>query len=314
MLLLLRKILILVLLFGFVLSPTAVAVVGEAPPNSATLVPSKVFMDAERGDHTKVDLSVASTFAIPFVIYKIDAWDFALDSEGKPTPIPATDAGRFYGASRWLKMPSDKILVDPKKTAKFTVNINVPKNARLGTHYAYVRISMKPVDEKKDSVKINLQINSMLLVTLGKKGSPAQLKRVLKLIEFKAPAVAWSAFGFDNIIENKGNVHETVKGKVEILNGKQTVSRTSLGEHTVLPESKLRFKGKMRNLPLIGRYKLVATFSGGPRTLRAAREFIIISPSVLIITIILLVLLMWAIWFFIRFKKNYKIVRKDESS
>ncbi len=298
-------------LVGLLPSPAAAAAAGEAQPNAVKLLPSKIFVDAERGERQTVNLTAVSTFKIPVVIDKIDTWDFAIDDEGNPKPIPAKDAERFYGASRWVTYPKDKLTIGPGQQVKVPVTIKVPGKTQSGTHYTYIRTSIVPKQKKTGAMRMMLKVSSMLLVTVDRKGAPARLKRRLRISSFTVPKLAWRPFTISNTIENKGNIHETLKGKIEIFSGKRKVDTVSLGEHTVLPETKLRWDGAFRSLPLVGTYKVVSTFTGGSKLLRAEKTMTVISPGLILLVAALLILVVWGFWFYRRFKKNYKIVKKE---
>ncbi len=282
------------------------------PKGSVTLAPSKIAITLDQGKQSTIKISAINKFQTPVIISQIDAWDFAIDSSGNPTPISAEDAEKLRGAGNWMQVPGKPITINPGQKVTFPVIINVPKTARDGTHYAFVRATIVHENQQKDSVKVNLQINTLVLVTVGIESNPARLRRKTTVSDFEVPGIVFKSLAFSGLIFNEGNVHETVEGNVELYSGNQKVAKVPLGKHLILPGTKYKYKGDWEQRPFFGKYTAKATFTGGPKRITVSRDVWVVSANSLLTVAAVLVLLIWLLLFLWRFSKNFKIVRKED--
>jgi hypothetical protein len=287
--------------------PAAAASTAE----SVGLSPSKIAIVLDAGKQTTIKIAAKNTMTTPIVIEKIDAWDFAIDQSGNPTPIPGQDAARLRGAAAWMLVPGKPITIGPGQEVVFPVKVVVPKDARTGTHYTFVRATINPNRKDKNGLKVNLQLNTLVLVTVGAESAPAKLHRRVTVKKTSMPGLMFKGATLSYLIANSGNVHETIDGRVELLSGGQAIDRVSMSPHIVLPGADRLFTCDWTRLPLAGKYILRATFTGGPKPLVTEKAVWIFSPVFLIIVGAGLILIIWAVTFVRRFARDFQIVRKE---
>lgn len=221
-----------------------------------------------QGDRFTEELRIENESAYPMSV-SFTAWNFAYDEDGQAHEVRERDAKRFRGAASWVA-DIEPLTIPPKTEATVPVRVEVPKSAGVGTHSAYLRITGRPldtVDESQQSVaRVRYQLNALLLVVVQTPSETERLSAGAKLVSFTGPRrfTADPEVPFVTRIENTGNVHLDLNGRIEIKDaGGRLVKTLPIEDRTLLPESTSKLEERWTGLPLIGKYtaRMVGTCS-----------------------------------------------------
>lgn len=149
-----------------------------------------------------------------------------------------------YGLSQYVTLQQDRVVVEPKATAKVPVTITNKESLTPGGHYGAVLVSPIQIGNRPTKVQVNQVISSLLFIT--KQGGEVYKLGLqsyeLKTHLFSAPS------SMDVRFQNAGNVHVIPRGMITITDPRgRIVKRGYLNEGSaiVLPETFRRL-----NVPL----------------------------------------------------------------
>jgi hypothetical protein len=234
----------------------------DAVTGQFVISPTKVELEMQPGESASRDIMVANRTGTTLTI------EFSMeDFEGSGDPSQATifkgDEDGTRGARRWLEPEISSIVIKHGETVTFRTEVNVPKNAEPGGHYAalFAASTYEAQNEQGSTVNITSRVGTLFLI------------RVAGVIHeegtLEKPEVpSFSEYGpvdIGLVFNNQGNVHLKPSGDVTITNilG-QAVADIPVPEWVVLPESSRRNIVKWDSHYLFGRYTATAEIGYTP--------------------------------------------------
>lgn len=129
------------------------------------------------------------------------------------------------GLARWIKLESDRVTLEPGKTADFKWTVELPENAEPGGHYAAVFFAMQPKDEKGSSVGIGGRTGVLFLVNVSgniKEAAQVESFKIMNSddVERAQPASVVNSLPayLETRIKNTGSVHLKPEGEISVKN------------------------------------------------------------------------------------------------
>jgi hypothetical protein len=241
-----------------------------------TVTPPLMKINMESGESLATALKVVNNNNQPLTVYA-KVLDFTSQGNGgvkflPPPPSPVSDADKNTYLSQWITLNQDKVEVGPYQTALFPFNIEVPKDAQPGGHYAAILVGTNPPDkeEKGAEVKVASYISSLLLVRIA---GTVDEKGMIREFVFSNRLYRGGEGSFRVGFQNSGNVHLQPMGDIKVydmfgkLKGDIAVNNTDSNKDfgNVLPNSErvwdLKWPGD--SFFLINRYKAELSLTYG---------------------------------------------------
>lgn len=117
-----------------------------------------------------------------------------------------------YGLSQWVTLERDRIVVEPKSSAKVPITIENKESLAPGGHYGAILISPTRSGERPTKVEINQVLSSLLFVK--KQGGETYR---LGLIDYETRTQSLSLpRSVELRFQNAGNVHVVPRGTVSV--------------------------------------------------------------------------------------------------
>ena len=227
------------------------------------------------------------------------------------------DETRQFSAKSWISLPKQNLVLAPYEKSDFVLDIDIPKDAEPGGHYAVIFFEFRNQTDFSDdsSLGINQRMGALVFLTVNSEikeegmvlGASTNSKCSGVQCSFKtATTREWGPVPFEFKFENTGNVHVKLKGKIVIHNifGRQ-VAEIPVDEKTVLPKSTRQFEAKWLREPLFGKYtaKLSVEYGSSKTTQYAETSFWAVPWKLLLFPLILFFI---TVFFVIRFTKKNK--------
>jgi hypothetical protein len=228
----------------------------------------------------------------------------------------------------WIKIPQGPMTIRSLDWQTIVFEINVPKDAEPGGHYAAIFFSpQNPADTSSDAVSVNYKTGSLLLLSIS-----GNVKEGGALKEFASDKTFYDHIpaSFAVRVENTGNMHFKPEGTVAVTNvfgsnvADLKIVKAEAGGN-VLPKSTRKYEvvwgetdaqklpkgfwGKVRyefNNFYLGRYTALASVKIPGSDSGNAKVSIWIIPWQLVIVAVILLLVL----FFIFRQYNRWIIRK----
>ena len=196
------------------------------------------------------------------VTVKATATNFTAKENGAGEPEFAdlgTEKEATHDLASWMSVPEGAIVINPLDWQNVIININIPKDAEPGGHYAAAFFTpSKTENAGPDGVSVDYKTGSLVLLTVtgeAKQGGSVKsfsLKNNKQFYEYVP-------ISMELRVENSGNVHFKPGGAVEIKNifnkkaGEIKVTEAEAGGN-VLPGSTRRYdltweKQEDKNVP-----------------------------------------------------------------
>ncbi len=221
------------------------------------------------------------------------------DEDAEPSPLEL---------SQWVTLPFETMAVPARSEALFTFNLEVPKDAPPGSHFAGIFVSMDPPRLRESGAAIGYEIGTILIMRVsGEVIEKAEVRQFsTDQYVYGSPNVAFNAK-----IENSGNTLIRPIGPVEIRNmfGQRVDNEMMFNEAAggVYPRSSREFDFTWQGEPPgFGRYTalLSAVYGeeGAKQTMSSSVTFWIlpmniILPALGILAVVLLVTFFMAHWY-----------------
>ncbi len=219
-------------------------------------------------------------------IYPVDA---TTTKDGAFALLNESDPKKDVGA--WIDLPVTKINLSPGESREVPFTINIPGSAKVGSHLGGIVLENLKTKEGK-GVDVVTRVGVRIYQTV-----PGNLVRLLDLTD-----LSWKLTG-DKVnlmfnLENRGNVHLDVIGKVEFINqltGKK-VAEEEADLRTITPEKPTEVPYVWEKTPLLGSYVARVTIDYGNEAEVIEREvrFMFVTKKALILGGIGLVVLLIA--------------------
>jgi len=252
---------------------------------SVVLAPSKIEMQVKPGELTSFTVGLKNGAAGALTV-EASTWDFARDADGVAQPIAAGDTDTFHGCSAWLDLPSQVGETATGKMASVPVAVQVPRDARAGSYFTYVRLLASPTSDRSDGVGISYDLSALVVLTVVPEGAAAVglgdaplLDRTVSVGGVVVPVAAvGESVPLKATLINSGNVHANVRARFEVLDGGgHVVDSIPLSSFTLLPGDRFPLSGTWTKPPLVGNYtaRFVAEQAGGETLMKDASFWIL---------------------------------------
>ncbi len=149
----------------------------------------------------------------------------------------------LYSLQEWITIPNNKVTLGPRKKGVIPYEITVPINAPSQGYYGSLFIETKPDTTAKEIAGATISVRVAHLVLLKVEGD---LYEKINIDDFSV--VQQNDQGlteFDVVVVNKGNIHNSPTGEIEVIDEQGKVIQTlpiNEAEYNVLPESKKTYK------------------------------------------------------------------------
>lgn len=199
-----------------------------------------------------------------------------------------------YGLSQWVTLQQDRIVVEPKTTAKVPVTIENKESLTPGGHYGAILVSPTRSGERPTKVEINQVLTSLLFV----KKQGGEIYR-LGLVNYETKAQWLSLPGATELrFQNAGNVHVVPRGTVTVRDpAGRVVQRGIINPNSaiMLPETFRRLGVSLETVGrawLPGKYTLSIAYRFDGRETEEFREvsFLYVNGWYVIVVAVLLLL------------------------
>ena len=148
----------------------------------------------------------------------------AQGEEGEQTFLPDTDT---TGLVSWITLDQKSITLKPGQTNDFAWAVHVPKDGEPGGHYAAVFFSnLPPETEGQSSIGVGAKTGVLFLVNVRGNIQEAASVASFRLLndrnaDTNAKGISYLDHlpaTFESCIQNGGNVHFTLNGKISVAN------------------------------------------------------------------------------------------------
>ncbi len=226
------------------------------------------------------------------------------DEEGTPRFIP--QGTEKTTLSSWVKVGLSEFVLAPFETKEIPFEINAPKDAEPGGHYAAIFFKTVPEEEEETTrIGISSRVGALVLVSV-----PGDVSQTGEIVEFRGPKfVGRGPVDFLARFKNTGTVHYQLGGEVKITNwlGKET-AQVILPEHIVLPDSIRKFEAGWERKYPFGRYTAELQMVDGGGNLRTAQISFFAFPWQETAGLIVILIVVWFVLKYVG--KKYQIVKK----
>jgi hypothetical protein len=252
---------------------------------SISVVPPKFELFANPGDIVTERIKISNN-SVVVSTYSILIEDFGSTGEEGQVVLEEEGADTKYSLASWIEPAEREIILQPNEEKTLVFNINVPRDAEPGGHYASLllqsAVDQNAATEGGAAAQVSQRIGNLVLLRVsGNISESAQIET------FEAPAISKTVqFNFTLKKKNDGNVHIRPKGTIIItdLFGRK-VDELPLEGANVLPGATRKMDTAWEKENLLGSYTatLVATYGQQSLPLTAATKFNVISNTTLVI-------------------------------
>jgi hypothetical protein len=267
--------------------------------DSFELGPTLFEITAKRGDSFTKELELTNRSGEEKT-YTLTVLDFT----GTKDPLTFTNISENpleeYGASSWFTLEIEEITLSHGERISFGVDIDVPKNADAGEHYAVVLAETKEPNVVKkggSTVKTYSRVGSLFLIDVeGTRVKSADLDDffVDKNFYEKTPV------NFNIDVFNNGTVHVKPEGKIEIYNiFNKKVDEITVDEFVVLRDSIRRKTVSWDKTLAFGKYRaeLDLNIDGSLSSTGATVSFWVIPWKMILIALAIILILIFVLRF-----------------
>jgi hypothetical protein len=278
---------------------------------SITVMPPKFELFANPGDIVSERLRVTNNSNFP-TTYAIIVEDFSSSGEEGHVVLEEEGTDSAYSLANWIEPEATEIVLQPGEETNVNFNINVPRDAEPGGHYASILLQSS-TDNDPNVTNVSQRIGSLALLRVS--GNTIE---DVNVETFEAPKRSESGpVNFTLRIKNDGNVHVRPKGTIIITNffGNK-VAELPLEGANVLPGATRKMETTWDEDRLLGSYTatLVATYGVQNLPLAAATKFTVASTtSIILLLVAVIAIVIFLISLFTgrnRLKKAFSVLTK----
>lgn len=235
-------------------APVSAAPAAQNPPKRApggvTVSPAFQQIVVSQVENEKTfEFAVKNNTSEPLE-FALSAVDFgSLDESGGVLFMGQTskDVDYKYGLAQYVTLQQDRVVVEPKATAKVPVTITNKESLSPGGHYGAILVTPTQTEDRPTKVAVNQIITSLLFVTKkgGERYDMALQSYQLKTHLFSPPTTV------DMRFQNAGNVHVIPRGMITVTDPRGRVVQQGFineGSAIVLPESFRKLSVSLKNL------------------------------------------------------------------
>lgn len=155
------------------------------------------------------------------VTVKATATNFTAKENGAGEPEFSdlgTEKEATYDLASWMSLPEGAISINPLDWQTVIINIEIPKDAEPGGHYAAAFFTPSKVEQSgKDGVSVDYKTGSLVLLTVTGEAKQGGSVKSFALKNGKS-FYEYVPVNMELRVENTGNVHFKPGGNVEIKN------------------------------------------------------------------------------------------------
>jgi hypothetical protein len=259
---------------------------GQTGGQQLTIMPPKFELFANPGDVVSEKIRIRNESDFP-ATYAIIIEDFSSSGEEGHVVIEEEGGDSNYSLAKWIEPAVTQILLQPNEEQSINFNINIPRDAEPGGHYASILFASN-VETLPGTASVSQRIGNLVLLRVS-----GNVSENANITTFEAPTNSQKGpVTFTLRLNNEGNVHVRPKGTIIITNffGKK-VEELPLQGANVLPGATRRMETTWEKDGLFGAYTatLVATYGQQNLPLTAATKFNVVSTSAMIFAVVALV-------------------------
>lgn len=138
-----------------------------------------------------------------------------------------------FDAAFWLSLEKSDYILDANETRSIPINIEVPKNASAGGHYATVRFKPMQLAAANETVKIEPEVSALLFITVS-----GDINEEITFQNFDAPSYSnVRQIPLEFSIANTGDNHNIVRSKLIIKKSSEIVYEQEINPEVILPNT-----------------------------------------------------------------------------
>lgn len=302
-----------ILLIALALSLKPIGINAQGASKSVTIIPPRFELFANPGDRVSERIRVRNDSDFPSS-YSVVVEDFSSAGEEGQVVLEEETGVTSYNLAKWVELSARDVVLQPGEETTFTYNINVPRDAEPGGHYASILFQSggEPVP---GGAAVSQRIGSLILLRVS-----GNVVEDAAIETFEAPSYSQKGpIIFTARVKNNGNVHIQPKGTIIITNlFGQKVEEVPLVGANVLPNAVRKIETSWEKENLIGHYTatLVSTYGQQNLPLTAATRFTVISTTALVLlaigTIAIIVFILSLISGRSKLLKAFKVLTSED--
>lgn len=286
-----------------------------ATANTIKVTPVRTDVEIKQGEKKTVKVTVTNLTNAPITVRPVQNDFIAGDERGTPALILDADKYAPTHSLKRFMTPLSDVTIPARQSKIVEVVITVPANAQAGGYFGAVRFAPTSPDEG-GQVNLSASVASLILMRV-----PGPAEEKLSLTDFQVQQNGKQGPYFntpDNLLvtyrfQNEGNVQIGPIGKISVTKDKKVVYDADFNNKTprdvILPDSARRWETPLKDIEAFGHYEVTATFTYGEKnqTIEVKKAFWVIPMHLIYIAIgvvLGLILLIVAIWFFLRSYKR----------
>jgi len=303
-----------------VYAATATAPTGSG--NALKISPVRNDLEIKPGASQTIDVYVQNLSSSEIKLHTIiNDFVASKDETGSPNIILDENKSAPVRSLKKYVAPIADFSVKPNEQHNVKVTINVPKDADAGGYFGAVRFTPADTASSK-TLSLSASVGSLVLVKV-----PGDLKEQASITSLDvrkdndASTLFTSKKDLDGVvrIQNSGNVQVQPFGKVLLKKSGKVLASYEVNNTqprgNVLPDSIRRFTFPMeKDLGSFGKYTLEANLGYGTKgqLITASTTFYIVPVSVVVISVLVLLIILFAIFVVPRLVKRYNanVVKK----
>jgi len=194
----------------------------------------------------------------------------------------------IYGMKNWISFPEKNWFLEGKEKKTLELELAVPENAGVGSHYAAVLIRATPVVTGENFERSIVAGQAGIYVLVNVKGEVSGKGKITK---FEAPIFAGKKISMKTEFENDGSVHYIPHGEINIKNVlTRKNSKVDVEKHFVFPGKKYSFLSEADIPSVLGIYVANASFVDGESIRHNSKRIIFGKYAAVTIFVLLLIL------------------------
>lgn len=275
----------------------AITKAADDTTRSVSVLPPSFELYANPGDSVSEKIRVRNESAVDST-YQIVVEDFKAVGEEGGVDLIDNQSNTTYSLAKWVFPEPKNFSIAAGKEKEIPYTINVPKNAEPGGHYGSILITMgngSPVAGGSGAAVVS-RVGSLILLRVS-----GNVKEEANLLTFKSDKSYYEKGPVSLTLRVKdiGNNHIRPKGTIVVTNlFGQKVAEIDLNGLNVLPGAirKMDTVWKPKGF-LASRYTatLVSTYGTNSKSLSSSTSFIIFPKFMIVISIALILIILFAI-------------------
>lgn len=249
-----------------------------------TIVPPKFELFANPGDIVTETIKIRNNADIP-TTFGVLVEDFSSTGEDGKVVLEEGESDESYSLKSWIELSSENVTLQPGEERLFQFNINVPRNADPGGHYASVLFQIGSGESVPGVTTVQNRVGSLVLLRVS-----GNVEENATIETFQAPTYSTKGpVTFSLRVQNNGTTHIQPSGTIVITNMfNQKVDEIPLNSANVFPGAIRKMDTEWNPENAFGHYTatLVATYGQQRLPLTTATRFNVASPIAAIVLVV----------------------------